>query len=123
MGQRTYSRNICRVEYGFDRKAGWNMATARYRAAMLDAETGANESYRFEAESGLFQLPVDEIIQVFIEYLNTHEYVARPVGYELNSAMKKNQKRVVMATGSLLVDKGEIPFLLMISPDPRPDAV
>jgi hypothetical protein len=97
------------------------MATANYRAALLDAATGANESYRFEAAPGLFQMPVDEIIHVFIEYLNAHNYVARPVGYELNSAIKKIKKQIVMATGSLLIDKGEIPFLLMISPDPRPE--
>jgi hypothetical protein len=97
------------------------MPTANYRAALLDAESGANESYKFEAECSLFTLPADEIIHVFINYLNANEYSKRPVGYELNSALKKTDKRIVMATGALLIDKGEIPFLLMISPDPRPD--
>ena len=96
------------------------MTTANYRAAMLDAETGANESYQFEAEQDLFQMPADEIIDVFIDYLNADKYTKSPVGYELNSAVKKNDKHVVMATGSLLIEKGEIPFLLVISPDPRP---
>ncbi len=96
------------------------MTSANYRAALLDAETGANESYRFEAEPGLFLMPADEIIGVFIDYLNANNYVNRQVGYELNSAIKKSDKQVVMATGSLLIGKGEVPFLLMISPDPRP---
>jgi hypothetical protein len=99
------------------------MATANYRAALLDAESGANESYQFEAESGLFALPADEIIHVFVNYLNAHDYSKRQVGYELNSAIKKMDKHIVMATGSLLIGKGEIPFLLMISPDPRPEQV
>jgi hypothetical protein len=116
----TYFRNIYRVEWQFGRKTGWIMATANYRAALLDAETGANESYQFEAESGLFRLPADEIIHVFINYLNAGKYTKSPIGYELNSAIKKNEKHVVMATGSLLIEKGDIPFLLMISPDPRP---
>ena len=97
------------------------MTTANYRAALLDAESGANESYQFEAESDLFTLPADEIIHVFVNYLNAHDYSKRQVGYELNSAIKKSDKQVVMATGSLLIGKGEIPFLLMISPDPRPE--
>jgi hypothetical protein len=96
------------------------MTTANYCAALLDAETGANESYRFEAESDLFRMPADEIIHAFINYLNAGKYTDSPVGYELNSALKKDDKQVVMATGSLLIGKGEIPFLLMISPDPRP---
>lgn len=96
------------------------MTSANYRAALLDAETGANASYLFEAGAGLFLMPADEIIHVFIDHLNANDYVHRPVGYELNSAIKKSNKQVVMATGSLLIGKGEIPFLLMISPDPRP---
>ena len=48
------------------------MTSANYRAALLDAETGANESYRFEAEPGLFLMPADEIIGVFIDYLNAN---------------------------------------------------
>jgi hypothetical protein len=99
------------------------MATANYRAALLDAESGANESYQFAAEAGLFTLPADEIIHAFINYLNANDYSKRPVGYELNSALKKADKHIVMATGSLLIGNGEIPFLLMISPDPRPDPV
>jgi hypothetical protein len=98
------------------------MATANYRAALLDSETGANESYRFEAESDLFLMPADEIIHVFINHLNANKNTKSPVGYELNSALKKSAKQVVLATGSLLMEKGEIPFLLMISPDPRPGA-
>lgn len=98
------------------------MATAIYRAALLDAQTGGNASYQFEAEPGLFQLPADEIIHYFINHLNANDYINRQVGYELNSAIKKSNKQVVMATGSLLIEKGEIPFLLMISPDPRPES-
>jgi hypothetical protein len=96
------------------------MTTGNFRAALLDAETGANESYRFEANPDLFRMPADEIINVFIDYLNAGKYLKSPIGYELNSALKKSDKQVVMATGSLLIEKGEIPFLLMISPDPRP---
>jgi len=96
------------------------MVTATYRAAMLDAETGSNETYRFEAAADLFTRPADDIVDTFIVHLNDAGSDARPLAYELNSAVKKTDKQVVMATGSLLRDRGEIPFLLMISPDARP---
>ena len=95
------------------------MVTATYRAAMLDAETGSNETYQFEAAADLFTRPADDIVDTFIVHLNDAGSDARPLAYELNSAVKKTDKQVVMATGSLLRDRGEIPFLLMISPEAR----
>lgn len=85
---------------------------------MIDAETGGNNSYFFEADAGLFQQPADEIIETFFKYHKATERAPQPTGYELNSAIKKVKKQVVMATGSLLTGKGDIPFLLMISPEP-----
>jgi hypothetical protein len=96
------------------------MVTVTYRAAMLDAETGSNETYKFEAAADLFSKPADDIVGSFIEHLNGASREANPLAYELNSAVKKSDKQVVMATGSLIRDKGEIPFLLMISPEARP---
>lgn len=98
------------------------MATATYRAAFLDAESGANETYAFEAAADLFRMPADDIVDVFIGYLNGANSHAHPLAYELNSAVKKMEKQIVMATGSLIREKGEIPFLVMISPEPRPEA-
>jgi hypothetical protein len=45
--------------------------------------------YQFEAESDMLLMPADEIIHVFINYLNAGKYTKSPVGYELNSAVKK----------------------------------
>ena len=96
------------------------MVTVTYRAAMLDAETGSNETYQFEAAADLFTRPADDIVDTFIGHLNDTGSDSHPLAYELNSAVKKTDKQVVMATGSLIRDKGEIPFLLMISPEMRP---
>ncbi len=88
--------------------------TATYLAAMMDAETGGNQSYEFEAASDLFRRPADDIVDAFISSLDGFGDNPAPLAYELNSAVKK--KQVVMATGALQLDRGEIPFLLMISP-------
>ncbi|HUO45061.1 MAG TPA: hypothetical protein VMT94_09175 [Burkholderiales bacterium] len=90
--------------------------TATYLAAMMDAETGSNQSYQFEGEPDLFHKPADDIVDAFIQSLDGFGDNPAPLSYELNSAIKKSEKQVVLATGSLHVERGEIPFLLLISP-------
>jgi len=96
-----------------------NMASVTYCAALLDAETGGNETYEFEAKADLFRMPARDIVDTFIKHLNNESSYPSPMSYELDSAVKKKNRRIVMATGSLIVAKGEIPFLLMISPQIR----
>lgn len=91
------------------------MSTATYSAALMDAETGGNEQYQFEADPRLFDMPADSIVEQFIKHLETTGDHPPPLTYELNSAVKKKSGRFVLATGSLMLAKGEIPFLLMIS--------
>ncbi len=90
--------------------------TVTYLAAILDAETGGNQSYEFEAAPDLFHRPADDIVDAFISSLDGFGDNPAPLAYELNSAIKKPEQQVVMATGSLHVVHGDIPFLLMISP-------
>jgi len=101
-----------------------NMASAIYSAAMIDAETGGNETYRFKARPDLLEMPVPDIIDAFIKHLDSEGIYPSPMSYELDSAVKRKNRRIVLATGSLILGKGdqkqgEIPFLLMISPDIR----
>jgi hypothetical protein len=90
--------------------------TITYLAAMMDAETGGNTNYEFEAADDLFSKPADDIVGVFIRSLHDDAGRPAPLEYELNSAIKKRQKQIVMASGSLIFGHGEIPFLVMISP-------
>jgi len=96
-----------------------NMASVTYCAALLDAETGGNETYEFKAKADLFGMTARDIVDAFIKYLDTESSYPSPMSYELNSAVKTKNKKIVMATGSLISAKGEIPFLLMISPQIR----
>jgi hypothetical protein len=87
-----------------------------FRATLMSAETGASEVYGFRAESDLFRRPAKRIVRAFMDHMRTERNWARAPSYRLDSATKKARKQVVMATGSLLLEKGELPFLLLISP-------
>ena len=93
--------------------------TATYHATMMDAGTGGSNQYSFEAAADLFNRPADDVVGAFIGSLRDEAGRPRPLEYELNSAIKKRQKQVVMASGSLIFSHGEIPFLVMISPAQR----
>lgn len=93
------------------------MSTTTYNAALIDAETGGNENYVFDAAPGLFEKPAEEIVGHFIRHLETTDTHPVPIRYALDSAVKKKNNRFVLATGSLMLAKGEILFLLMVSSD------
>lgn len=85
-----------------------------YSAAIMSTDTGGNESHTFEAAPDLFKKPADEIVDAFIKSLDSYGEAQAPLVYELNSAIKKSDKQIVMATGSIIVERGEIPFLVMV---------
>jgi hypothetical protein len=90
-----------------------------YRASLMDAETGASQVYDFRADSGLFRKPAKQIVRAFMDHMKSGREWAHAPSYKISSATKKPKNQVVMATGSLLLQKGELPFLVMISPEPR----
>lgn len=92
------------------------MTIATYRAALMDASGGGNRSYAFEAPADLFRLPASDIVERFIDSLHGAHGVAPLLFYELDSAVLKRDEQIVMATGSLDLGRGGIPFALMISP-------
>jgi hypothetical protein len=88
-----------------------------FRATLMSADTGASEVYGFKAESGLFRQPAKRIVRAFMDHMKVERHWTHAPAYKIDTAVKKPRKQVVMATGSLLLEKGELPFLLMISPD------
>ena len=93
--------------------------TTTYLAALMDASTGGNRSYAFEAPADLFRQSAGDIVDKFICSLAGYGDRLAPLFYELDSAVLKQDRQVVMATGSLDVRGGAIPFLVMISPAAR----
>jgi hypothetical protein len=96
--------------------------TAIYRAAIMDAETGGNSSYTFQAASDLFSAPAREIVDTFLSSLDRYGKCAGPLSYELDSAVVKAEKQVVLASGSLGGAADGTPFVLIISPVDRRNA-
>jgi hypothetical protein len=90
-----------------------------FRATLMSADTGASQVYEFKADSGLFRKPARQIVREFMKQVKNEKEWRHPPSYRLDSATKKSRKEVVMATGSLVLEKGELPFLVMISPEVR----
>jgi hypothetical protein len=95
------------------------MISTTYNAAMMDAETGGNANYAFEASMNLMDMPPNEIMDAFIKHLDNEGTYPSPMSCQLDSAIVKKDKGVLLATGSLILSRGEIPFLVMISPQNR----
>jgi len=90
-----------------------------FRATLMSADTGASQVYEFKADSGLFRKPAKHIVREFMNRMKAEKNWTHPPSYKLNSATKKSKKEIVMASGSLVLEKGELPFLVMISPEVR----
>jgi len=92
------------------------MATITYLAQMIDAADGPDATYEFQAEESLFDRPRMELIAKFMEHVDHVELPREDVGYEIFSAFKNRDLKVITATGALRLSHGEIPFMVMISP-------
>jgi len=95
------------------------MATITYQAQMIDAADGPDATYEFEADESLFERPRSELIARFMEYVDHVELPKEDVAYEIYSAFKNRELKVVTAIGALLLAHGDIPFMVMISPKAR----
>lgn len=92
------------------------MATITYVAQMIDAADGPDGTYEFQADESLFDRPREELIAAFMNHVDHVELPKEDVGYELYSAFKNRDLKVVTAMGALRLAHGEIPFMVMISP-------
>ncbi|WP_299437819.1 hypothetical protein [uncultured Rhodospira sp.] len=92
------------------------MANITFVAQMMDAADGPDASYEFEADENIFDRPRMELIAKFMEHVDHVELPKEDVGYEIYSAFKNKDLKVVTAMGALRLAHGEIPFMLMISP-------
>lgn len=88
---------------------------AKYKATIMDADTGSHETYSFEAPAHLFEKSRMKLIDAFMDYVDHVQLPKEDVGYEIQSAFKDREHRVVTAIGVLLLEHGEIPFMAMIT--------
>ena len=90
---------------------------ATYRARMMDAETGDDGLYDFEAHDDLMNDTPVRVVRTFFEHVDRTLFPTKHVDYEINAAFKNKERRIVTCMGSLHVE-GDVPpapFLLMIS--------
>lgn len=89
---------------------------ARFTARMLDADTGGEGVYQFEAPDDLLARTPARVVGQFMAQVDRSLLPHEHVDYELNASMKNAEKGVVTAMGSLILERQPpIPFLLMIA--------
>lgn len=88
---------------------------ANFYARMMDAQTGGEGRYTFEASDDMMRRPADEVVDLFFEHISVR-VLKHKVEWELNSVMKHRDRNIITAMGSLLHDQDPpMPFLLMIA--------
>jgi hypothetical protein len=86
---------------------------ARYKATLMAYGDGGENTFEFLAPPNLLEQPADEIVDAFINYVNTQGLTDTPFRYELNGAVKHGS--VLTAMGSLLLKGRSFPFIAMIA--------
>ncbi len=88
---------------------------ATYYARMLDAQTGGEGRYTFEATDGLIGHSARELIDLFCQHVEAH-VLSGDVSWQLEKYTTNTNHRVVTAMGAMAHnDEPPVPFLLMIS--------
>jgi hypothetical protein len=86
----------------------------RYKATLMAYGEGGENTFEFMGPPHLMEQPADEIVDAFINYMNSQGITDTPFRYELNGALKHGQ--VLTAMGSLLLKGRSFPFIAMIAP-------
>jgi hypothetical protein len=86
----------------------------RYKATLMAYGEGGENTFEFMGPPHLMDQPADEIVDAFINYMNSQGITDTPFRYELNGALKHG--RVLTAMGSLLLKGRSFPFIAMIAP-------
>jgi hypothetical protein len=89
------------------------VAPVRYKATLMAYGEGGENTFEFMAPPHLLEQPADEIVDAFINYMNTQGMTGTPFRYELNGAVKHGS--VLTAMGSLLLKSRAFPFIAMIA--------
>jgi hypothetical protein len=89
------------------------VAPVCYKATLMAYGEGGENTFEFLAPPNLMEQPADEIVDAFINYMNTQGLTDTPFRYELNGAVKHGS--VLTAMGSLLLKRRSFPFIAMIA--------
>ncbi len=87
--------------------------TMRYKATLMAYGEGGENTFEFLGPPNLMEQPADEVVDAFINYMNTQGMTATPFRHELNGAVKHGE--ILTAMGSLLLKGRSFPFIAMIA--------
>lgn len=90
---------------------------ARFLVIVFDAETGAEGRYDFDGSSLLISASAMRVARAFFESETAKERILKHFpDWEINTALKHEDRWVVTLTGSLISrDDERVPFMAMIS--------
>ena len=91
------------------------MAAFECTATVMGAAAGSDHQFVFAMDRDPATIPADEIVEAFARHLHDAGHLHDPNAYELNSVIRKPEKRLVMAIGHLRRPLDEDPFLTMIN--------
>jgi len=92
-------------------------------ATLVDSETGAGNDYRFEDADSLLDEPANRVVDRFFAKMNDKHLVHQALHYDINKAFRSDSADCVTGWGSLILQKGKIPYMVMIAPADRDQPV
>lgn len=87
-------------------------------ATVIHAERGSEGKYEFSLDGDIATMTPMKVVRMFMEHVDHDLFPKEQVDYECNAAFKSRDKNVVTAMGVFHFEKSEMPFLLMIAPNP-----
>ena len=89
----------------------------QYVGRIMDAVTGGEGRYQFEAGDKLLKKTPVRVVKTFMEEVAMTKSQHEIEDFEINAAFKNTEHGVVTCMGSLILENGgRLPFLLMVSP-------
>ncbi len=90
------------------------MAAFECTATVMGAASGSDHRFTFSMARDPAQVPADEVVEAFARHLYEDGHLQDPNAYELNTVIRKSEKRLILAIGHLRHPLDEDPFLTMI---------
>ena len=93
---------------------------AEYLCIVMHGETGGEGRYRFHGPDALLTETPVRVFRKFMEMIDQNVFPSQHVDYEINAAMKNNERKVITVLGQMIFDGDPpAPFMAMISHVPQ----
>ena len=90
------------------------MAEYTCTATIMGSVSGSDRQITYAMDQDPATAPADEVVEALMAHLHESGSLPHSYAYELNTALRNADKRVVMVIGHLRFPQGSEPFLTMI---------